>query len=248
MQIPALRRIDRIGVELEGGWDEEPADEKVFEDGSVYVDAPYPGEIVSRPTRDLEDLSNWISRVYPDHLDHTCGLHVHISVLDKNDMALLAEEHFWFYYLRYMESWASHITNKIDKEKLVGRLTGDAFANRTNYCRRIFISARQLDEDEYDRYTQLNFCAWHKFKTLEFRVLPMFVSLRRSIRGIFKIVRCVESYLNGVTATGRIAREQFEAALKNLEYEPDLNQEELIILPTMNVESIGDTELMAGTL
>lgn len=230
--MPTLKRINKVGVELEGGWDEEPDGEEVKEDGSVRIlDVSYVGEVVSAPLNNMDYLSRWARTVYPAYTDRSCGLHVHVSLNDQNDMALLAETAFWNYYLRYMESWCGRINSQRDHLRLHIRLVGDE-----RYCARNFSPADQLDTDNEERYTQLNFCAWEKFGTLEFRVLPMFHSISRAIRGIFTIIRCVESYLNGVTATGRTARLQFEEVIRLIEYAPETETEQLIILPTVDID------------
>ena len=74
-----------------------------------------------------------------------------------------------------------------------------------------------------------------KFGTVECRLLPMFNSKQRAIRAIFTLIRCIESYLQGITYTGRYARQVFEAAINGVIEEPKL-QETLLILPEVSVE------------
>ena len=55
-----MKFIDRIGVELEGGWEKTPPDvDAIGHDGSVRVQARYVGEIAS-PPMDPEEGLKWV--------------------------------------------------------------------------------------------------------------------------------------------------------------------------------------------
>jgi hypothetical protein len=63
----------------------------------------------------------------------------------------------------------------------------------------------------------------------------MFESHQRAIRGVFTVIKCIESYLNGRTATGRIARAQFEAVMSAVAEASDPSVEQLVILPSLEL-------------
>jgi len=53
-----MRRIERVGLELEGGWDTRPPS-GIKNDGSVDVCAAYMGEVVSPPLKPRK-MPGWL--------------------------------------------------------------------------------------------------------------------------------------------------------------------------------------------
>src|SRR5690348_9266825 len=87
-----VNRINLVGIELEGGWNRCP-DKKLghFDhDGSVRFEPfdkdgdrmpmpqYYTGEYVSYPMP-VDQIASWLRTTYPEHVNDTCGLHVHMS-------------------------------------------------------------------------------------------------------------------------------------------------------------------------
>src|SRR5687767_14293723 len=76
-------RVAAAGVELEGAWNEQPVGVQVERDSSVFNDrmptgAKVLGEIPIGPVFPA-GLPELIRTYHPDKVNHTCGLHTHMS-------------------------------------------------------------------------------------------------------------------------------------------------------------------------
>lgn len=173
----------KMGVELEGGWNKDYArlaqeveGARGKTDSSVHGLEGHMGEITTRPNTNLESLLKDVRYLHPDHTNESAGLHIHASFTDLH-LTLLTSEDFYKYFRKRWEEWG---------EKNQGRMSRkdrdafwDRFHMRSNqakrYCKDIFMPGKQLtDFNHDDRYTQLNFVSYKKFKTVECRLLPMF--------------------------------------------------------------------------
>jgi hypothetical protein len=168
------KRLDLVGVELEGGWEKAPAHEMVT-DVSVHVRANYVGEVASAPMP-AEDVLDWMVRrdIYPDVGDPTCGLHVHVSVLDNTDYARMMEDDFYTDFIAAMSKWGKE--KRVPKtDEFWPRLYGE---NR--FCRAEFRPMNQYRDGRKTegRRTHLNYGALAAHGTMECRMLPMFRSPR----------------------------------------------------------------------
>ena len=196
-QRPKLRKWLQMGVELEGAWDKMPnevayqvRDSKHKHDGSVKVSRGYNGEIVTKPHARLDDLIADVTALYPQYMNETCGLHIHTSFTPL-DTSVLADGAFWKFFRRRWEAWGT--------ENNVEDGFWDRFHQRTEkarrYCKSEFKPEEQL-RDHNDRYTMLNFTAWHKYKTLECRFLPVFKSVHTACLAIRELSDIYDTYLN----------------------------------------------------
>ena len=188
-----------MGVELEGAWDKDPHEvilkipgSAVRHDGSVDVGKGINGEIVTRPHSRLDDLLADLYTLWPDYANDSCGLHIHTS-FTVLDTSTLADNAFWLYFRRRWEAWGEENRAKLPDE------FWDRFYVRTprakRYCKAEFIPQEQLSNHK-DRYTQLNFVAWSKFKTLECRFLPMFRDRAMGFSAIREMSDIYDTYLN----------------------------------------------------
>lgn len=193
-----MKYINLVGVELEGGWKIAPPS-KVHSDISVHVedqvgDVPYQaaGEVSSEPMN-LEKLSEWVYKNYPDYMNSSCGLHVHVSLKSNTDYIKLMSRDFQSYFLKKMEEWGKK-TGLSDRHLFWARLLG-----YNNFCRKQhrpdeqILLAQKQDRDE--RYTQINYC-YKMHKTIECRLFPMFKYSRVAMSAILAFIDCVESYLD----------------------------------------------------
>jgi len=207
----SLKFINRVGVELEGGWVDKPP-ENIHEDISVknntdgfpaLVDkkgkkCQHWGETASPPLS-LAAALRYIKDNYPDGSNDSCGFHVHISVRRPIDYARLMKRGFWTEFLAAVREWG-------EKQKLPlthqfwSRLDGE---NR--FARKLFRPLSQIGITEKDgrgsgpqgretRRTLLNYC-WAMHKTLECRLFPAWETpeLAQSATSFF--VNFVEVYL-----------------------------------------------------
>ena len=148
------------------------------------------GEISSKKLK-INEVENFILNNYPDEVNSTCGLHIHMSFKnDKKDYAILATKEFYNFFLDEIESWADN--RKINKgSRFYKRLEG------VQYSKREFLAENQLNENsEYsDRYAHLNFC-YNKHRTLEIRCGNMFDNKEISVEYVHAVIDIVNYYLS----------------------------------------------------
>lgn len=204
---PVKRRWLKMGVELEGSWIENYRNvaQRVSgasgkADGSVQHLDGYAGEIVTRPHAILDHLIKDVRDLYPNKVNYTCGFHIHAS-FSVIDTSALADVPFWDYYQARWHAWGENNQDKMDKAsrdlfwtRLEGRMVVGA---ERNYCQMKFKPVEQL-VDHNDRYTALNFVAYHKYKTVESRLLPMFANVEIAVSAIRELSDIYDSYLNKV--------------------------------------------------
>jgi hypothetical protein len=178
----------QMGVELEGGWDAESRSiicarvpgSKVQHDGSVKIRGALDlGEVTTKPHTTLDAVCADIEVLHPEKVNNTCGYHIHTSH-SAIDYSALCSRDFWDYFRARWKAWGLKMVNEFSNdermrfwERYEGRNPGER-----QYCKAEFDPVNQLIQDDHrdKRYTQLNFAAWHKYKTLEIRMLPMFAN------------------------------------------------------------------------
>lgn len=190
----------QMGVELEGGWftSRKKVAEKVRgaqpkDDRSVHIDATHnPGEIVTRPHDNLEDLLKDVEALWPDVVNDTCGFHIHASFTPLQT-SVLAHKEFYTYFKEQWGAWGKIMKLPRDHEFWV-RLSGGK-----KFCKDLFEPEAQLGSiaarGPEARYTMLNFHAWEKYKTIECRLLPMFSDKEVGLEAIKHMAWIYDSYL-----------------------------------------------------
>lgn len=181
------RYVRKLGIELEGGICKYHFNEIVKHfpnrrielkgDGSVDVETNcdtlwrhdnntwyYGGEIVTDPFRDWSELEEFISFVFEKTCftqNYTCGNHMHLSFREPN----------WYYIgimsktrsvKKFLEAYKKHFRGLKYLERL-----------DNGYCVAKY-SLKDLEEMKIHgkRYYAVNFDAWFRHKTLEFRIFP----------------------------------------------------------------------------
>jgi len=172
-----------IGLELEGAWNRY-INERIRTDVSVNARGDMVGEIGSPPMR-LPQALIWMRENYPDVVNASCGLHVHVSLNDL-DTARLTDPKFYEMFQQRFTEWGER--NKI-KGTFWTRLKG-----KNRYCKNNFVPYQQLSGNG-DRYTQINFCSYRKYKTVECRMLPAFKNVETSQLAVIEFVKIVQDYL-----------------------------------------------------
>lgn len=200
-----FRYINQVGVELEGSWDMNP-DFQVYGDGSVNVQGAVVGESHTEPMDNIQGIFNEVEAKYPDHLDESCGMHVHIS-LPELYYSCLCDVGFWNHFGIKMGLLGDYIRKSgvnIDYDRFIYRLDGNNSTCRSTFEPNLQVNDRNKSSN---RYRQLNFC-YSLHKTLECRVLPMFVSVDNAKMAIYHLLWVVESYLSV-----RTIRREYKAML-----------------------------------
>lgn len=194
--------IDMVGVELEGGWDRANAPPGIKPDGSVSYDREcceepggcgdcgdmVGGEIALAPARFLRGLRTNVKKFYPDEVDNSCGLHIHMSLPDFSPLLDVRFERCLFAELF---RWGRKTPLRAaEKSWLWNRLKG-----KNSYCGRFFLSAIGSREDVGNRYLAVNTRTLHRnTKTIEIRVLPMFQTPERALSAIETVINFTEDW------------------------------------------------------
>jgi hypothetical protein len=194
------RAIDKVGVEVEGWWRDLPAARRVAtdlgcsgaHDGSLAIDGS--GETNAWEFRTvpgpLSSVRRQVHALYPDKYDATGGMHVHISLLQPTDAALLACHEFFAYAQARFAAWGAREQVNPDSQ-FWKRLRGE---NR--FC--ALITDNDLARlTRGDRYRWLNFTSWERHRTIELRLLPLFGSEALAHSAITEWCAMVEDWLAG---------------------------------------------------
>lgn len=149
----------------------------------------FTGELSSPPMA-IEEMEAYVLANYPDHVDTSCGMHVHMSFTDEADYSRLMYPDFWDYF---QESWAKWAPENLHPKSKFW----DRFAGNNRYCLKEFIPERQWTQTGRSdaRYRHLNFC-WGIHRTLECRLLPMFKHKSTAVKAINHLFELVNTFLN----------------------------------------------------
>lgn len=190
-------RVARIGVELEGGWKELPPGVNLDADGSVFrgnydLLAQYPardksGELPIGPIQPAA-LASYMTKYYPHKVDHTCGMHVHLSFKHLLHYQWLQVPEYQETLIKYLTNWAK-AGNFPPKHHIWGRLSGN-----NQFCLKAFWPDMQISkkskefgrDGEGHRYTMVHYCG--RLNTIEVRVLPMMQTVEQAIRGVQQVI------------------------------------------------------------
>jgi hypothetical protein len=204
--------INKVGIELEGGWHKPFEDVSIGYDGSVLRPLnigtnEHWGELVSNPLFP-EEVEKWVKKYYPNGVGATCGLHIHTSFEDPSSYYRLCSRRFYNFFLKEWEKWGlrtigppnfgpnGEVTTKtpsfwirLDGGKVPG--AESAFAQR-EFRPQFQISAN--GKGDIRRRSHLNYCfALHG--TLECRLLPMFSESSLAVEAIMFYLEMIEVYL-----------------------------------------------------
>jgi hypothetical protein len=222
-----INRVNRIGLELEGGWDAAVRGHQVIRDGSVVFDrprtrvnlmtgeaeyvVPHPkyavGEIVSSPMAP-DQAAEWLRRAYPQHVNGTCGLHVHMSFNHKLNYSRLLTPDYMGFVIQELQAWG--IRNDISRTEGQGAM----FWNRLDphhpwtlqHCTHQFLGDKQVTVakkdfnsrgKDYSRYTFINYCDM-QHGTVECRGLPMFESPEVAISAVNAVLDATNRFLSKI--------------------------------------------------
>ena len=196
-------RIEKVGIELEGGWNQVNTDAKngrFVPDSSVcQLNFRNVGELVSLPIPlkgDYKPVDKWLVDNYPDGLNHTCGLHVHMSFDSAINYMRLLRPEFPATVVKIFSDWATREKLRLD-HSLWERLQGKSI-----YCQHQYQGDDQLanNRKDYDkgrkghRYTVINY-AYNRTGTLECRLLPMLDTVDQALSAVHELLDATNSFL-----------------------------------------------------
>lgn len=205
-------RVAKLGVELEGGWTKSvpnplPKGYKFEGDGSVfgagttiqnhtnYGKMVKKGELSTPPIFPAQ-MPLAVKRFYPDLVDRTCGMHVHMSFWNTYQYTVLADSPVYQEtVLHYLLKWANN-EGFAASHHIWKRLKGE-----NQYCTKGFWPYSQITKSTKDyghegdhRYTAISY-QWERYKTVECRVLPMMETPEQAIRAIKELLAITNAYL-----------------------------------------------------
>ena len=211
LRLRPRNRIALIGVELEGGWTTIPKGlrrEDFVRDGSLDPLARlHPEAFVMElpsPALDQEAMETWMRNHWPQIIDVTCGMHVHVSFKSSLAYSKTVREEYPGTIVTYMRKWAEG--ERLPKTNPIW----DRLDDKSEFCQHKFFGDDQLrntrkDHDRHrkgHRYTVVNHC-WGRQPTAECRLLPMFSDAEQGIRAMQEVVSITNRFL---AATARQER------------------------------------------
>lgn len=205
-------RIERIGIELEGGWSSRPEMGSLGtsgSDGSVSIDMTghtsraWVGEVQSVPIEPIR-LKQWLNKFYPAKVNKSCGLHVHMSFSDARHYQALMVKDFQDTLIAELTKWGK-------EEKVPAKHPfWERLAGKNQYCSTEFYPDKQASDKKKDytrqpnghRYTFISFP--HKqHGTIECRGLPMFDDAGQALRAVYKVLDVTNAYLEVAVPAAR---------------------------------------------
>jgi len=215
MDLPKLRYVKLVGLEVEGAWSAPPPRKyTIIHDHSVCsgkkdaANVMWPlitdskgknlthvGEIASEAMTLAKSLE-WLKEYYPHGSNGSCGFHVHVSVRSLLMYRKLTQPKFWKRFLLAANKFGESLA--IPPDHLYWwRLRGE---NR--FCYKKFRPLEQMaltikpqSGTARDlRRCMLNYC-WAMHGTLECRLFPMWEKYEDARASVLWFVQFVENYL-----------------------------------------------------
>lgn len=207
--------IDKMGIELEGGFTRQEYDRLCEEgnwhgDGSVYIGDTevlafdpdrtvriIAGEAVS-PASKLNDLQDWVSNNYPDIQNRSCGTHVHVSVLDKPLYDRLATKEFYYWFISRTTAWADQLLKGEIKNQFLERLKGENAYCCINYepCQHHDVSSECLHHCSEDYGCMTHSCSHACEDDIQYaRAWDFYTGSRSSDRHLCLQVSCSHEHI-----------------------------------------------------
>ena len=206
----SIPKIKQIGIELEGAWITQPSHESLqcHGDGSVSVTTckcgardrgeacrsseccRYVGEVVSIPLNSIDEAVTWLDTFYPKISNKTCGMHIHVSLIDKLSYMRLMSRTFYNYFLTRVTAWG------VEKKINEGTIFWERLTGQNRYCLKKFIPEAQIKHTSKggERYTHLNYC-YGVHQTIECRLFPTFQKKELSLSALKLYADIIETFL-----------------------------------------------------
>lgn len=195
-------RIYRIGIELEGAWTKLPVGCRGLQhDGSVQVPRElgdpefHTGELANGPMT-MEEWPKWLKANYPQRVNATCGMHVHLSPRTALAYSRVMDPSYPGTVVAYIRDWAT-------KEGLPNdHCIWPRLKNKSIYCQHLYMADDQVRNTNKDhnrerqghRYTVINYCHG-RYGTFECRLLPMMADVAQAQRCIQHLVDITNAFL-----------------------------------------------------
>lgn len=193
-------RVALVGVELEGGWVQLPTGVAQLDvDGSVFdrrvpAGVRHIGELPIGPALPA-GIPELIRINHPQKVNHTCGMHVHMSFDSLWYYQLLMVPEYQITMIEYLTRWAKDNKFK-DTHHIWARLRGES-----QYCRNEFWPDIQSGTKRKDfnhdrpghRYTHVHYCG--RQRTIEIRTLPMMDKVKLAVSAVQEVISITNACL-----------------------------------------------------
>lgn len=198
----AKNRIYRIGIELEGGWIKLPPGVRQLQhDGSVQIERGIgepqfqTGELAIGPL-ELSEWQKWLKTHYPQKVNQTCGMHVHLQTSNSLAYSRLLDARYPGTVIEYFKRWSTREGLAKD-HPIWPRLRGKSI-----YCQHLYMGEEQIRNTQKDhdrarpghRYTVINYCHG-RYGTVECRLLPMMQTVEQAERAIQEYIDITNAFL-----------------------------------------------------
>ena len=190
--------IAAVGLEIEGGWNGSRLaiqDKKGFlvaRDTSVNCGGETLGEVRCGPyARGVFDARE-IAERYPQYVDSSCGLHVHLSFPNIGIYNVFARREFYNWFLAGLLKWGSDygIPNDSFFWKRFQNYSHDADSYNNHFCAYGYdpnnVNAQMHAQG--NRYNAINYC-YTAHRTIEVRVLCAFSAVKDCLAAASEVVR-----------------------------------------------------------
>ena len=185
---------------------------------AAVASAPYPtaiGEVVSpKPPQALtvHNYDVWMRKVYPQMVNETCGLHVHVSFTHKLNYSRLITPDLTPFAVERLSQWGR--AEGLPADHMFWARLNPNHPWTQQHCAHLFLGDNQVKvtKKEYNsrgtprsRYTFINYCeAQHH--TVEYRGLPMFgrpegvtvEDIEQAIRAVGAVLNATNSFLSKI--------------------------------------------------
>jgi hypothetical protein len=223
-------RIYRIGIELEGGWTKLPPGCRGLQhDGSIQglqreMGDPELtiGELANGPMT-MEEWPKWLKANYPQRVNATCGMHVHLSPITALAYSRVMDPSYPGTVVAYIRQWAEK-QGLPSEHPIWPRLK-----NKSMYCQHLYMADDQVRnvtkdhnrERQGHRYTIINYCHG-RYGTFECRLLPMFDTVKQAESVVQELVDITNAFL-------RVTRKRESRLEVQMEDDLRTQHEDLII-------------------
>jgi len=189
----ATRAIKAIGFEIEGCWrlTRDVLPYHVATDGSVRATIPSmhtTGEVRMGPYPNGVIDTEQVQSQYPDHVNSTCGLHVHLSFPNHGLYASFMSKEFYYWFIEGLKHWRT-------VAEAQGAPRSETFWNRINGNNVDFCAVNYRSEDCYgqlnghaNRYNAINYCLT-RHGTIEVRVLNAWATAEECLLAVNEVKR-----------------------------------------------------------
>ncbi len=201
-------RIREVGVELEGAW--LNAHLGFIGDGSVSGLTPpagkrfvHTGELPGTPIQPKE-LKDYLLRYYPDAVNYTCGMHVHMSFRNPAHYMRLMNPAYHATVVGEFIKWCKQFPERFpyDHFSEPNHHIWARLAGTNTYCRHEHYPDHQAQQakknysssDGPHRYTAICY-PWARHRTIECRLLPMMPNAEEAFEAITHLLWITNAYL-----------------------------------------------------